>query len=174
MLLFSDVALLLVTVGLLANAMLPSPQIWALYAGELLGTAAYGFQRPARNALTPRLVGEEQLLAAIAVEDVVFSLARVAGPALAGVLIAVIGLPGAFGIDLTTLRRLAVLDLAPSVDPRSGGRPPAKPALDRQGLPIRGAPESPARHLRGRHERDDLRDAQSGLPSLRGQARRRS
>ena len=55
-------ALLLVTVGLLVNATLPSPQIWALYAGELLGTAAYGFQRPARNALTPRLVGEEQLL----------------------------------------------------------------------------------------------------------------
>jgi MFS family permease len=93
MLLLSDIALLLVTVGLLVNAMLPEPHIWALYAGETLGTAAYGFQRPARNALTPRLVGEEQLLAAIAVEDVVFSLARVAGPALAGVLIAVVPAP---------------------------------------------------------------------------------
>jgi hypothetical protein len=41
MLLFSDIALLLVTVGLLANAVLPSPHIWALYAGEMLGTAAY-------------------------------------------------------------------------------------------------------------------------------------
>ncbi len=125
MLLFSDVALLLVTVGLLANAMLPSPQIWALYAGELLGTAAYGFQRPARNALTPRLVGEEQLLAAIAVEDVVFSLARVAGPALAGVLIAVIGLPGAFGIDLTTFgASLFSIWLLPSIPaPADAHRP---------------------------------------------------
>ena len=81
LLLFSDVALLAVTLGLLANSLLPNPQIWALYAGEALGTAAYGFQRPARNALTPRLVGEDQLLAAIAVEDVVFTLARVVGPA---------------------------------------------------------------------------------------------
>jgi len=102
MLLFSDVALLAVTLGLLANSLLPEPRIWALFAGEALGTAAYALQRPARNALTPRLVGEDQLLAAIAVEDVVFTLARVVGPALAGVLIAVFGLPGAYGIDAAT------------------------------------------------------------------------
>ncbi len=127
MLLFSDIALLLVTVGLLANAMLPSPHIWALYAGEMLGTAAYGFQRPARNALTPRLVGEEQLLAAIAVEDVIFSLARVAGPALAGVLIAVFGLPGAYGIDLATFgASLLAIWLLPSI--------PAPPDADRPSL----------------------------------------
>lgn len=127
MLLFSDIALLVVTVGLLANALLPSPHVWALYAGEMLGTAAYGFQRPARNALTPRLVGEEQLLAAIAVEDVVFSLARVAGPALAGVLIAVVGLPGAYGIDLATFgASLLAIWLLPSI--------PAPPDADRPSL----------------------------------------
>jgi MFS family permease len=127
MLLFSDVALLLVTVGLLVNATLPSPHVWALYAGELLGTAAYGFQRPARNALTPRLVGEDQLLAAIAVEDVVFSLARVAGPALAGVLIAVVGLPGAYGIDIATFgASLLAIWLLPSI--------PAPPDADRPSL----------------------------------------
>jgi MFS family permease len=127
MLLFSDIALLIVTVGLLVNAMLPDPHVWALYAGELLGTASYGFQRPARNALTPRLVGEEQLLAAIAVEDVVFSLARVAGPALAGVLIAVVGLPGAYGIDLATFgASLLAIWLLPSL--------PAPPDADRPSL----------------------------------------
>jgi MFS family permease len=127
MLLLSDIALLLVTVGLLVNAMLPEPHIWALYAGETLGTAAYGFQRPARNALTPRLVGEEQLLAAIAVEDVIFSLARVAGPALAGVLIAVIGLPGAYGIDIATFgASLVAIWLLPAI--------PAPPDADRPSL----------------------------------------
>jgi MFS family permease len=127
MLLFSDIGLLLVTVGLLVNAMLPSPHVWALYAGEMLGTAAYGFQRPARNALTPRLVGEEQLLAAIAVEDVIFSLARVAGPALAGVLIAVFGLPGAYGIDIATFgASLLAIWLLPSI--------PAPPDADRPSL----------------------------------------
>jgi MFS family permease len=127
MLLLSDIALLVVTVGLLVNALLPSPQIWALYAGEALGTAAYGFQRPARNALTPRLVGEEQLLAAIAVEDIVFSLARVVGPALAGVLIAVVGLPGAYGIDTATFgASLLAIWLLPAI--------PAPPDADRPSL----------------------------------------
>ena len=127
MLLLSDLALLVVTLGLLVNALLPEPHIWALFAGETLGTAAYGFQRPARNALTPRLVGEEQLLAAIAVEDVVFTLARVVGPALAGVLIAVIGLPGAYGLDMATFAAsLLSIWLLPSV--------PAAPDADRPSL----------------------------------------
>jgi MFS family permease len=78
LLLLSDVALVLVTGGLLVNAVLPNPSIWFLFVAEALGTAAYGFQRPARNALTPRLVRDDQLLAAIAVEDVIFTLAPVA------------------------------------------------------------------------------------------------
>ncbi len=102
MLLLSDVGLLLVTGGLLVNALLPEPRIWFLFVAEALGTAAYGFQRPARNALTPRLVGDDQLLAAIAVEDVIFTLARVAGPVMGGVLIAAVGLGGAYAIDIAT------------------------------------------------------------------------
>jgi MFS family permease len=102
MLLISDVALLLVTGALLVNALLPDPAIWFLFVGETLGTAAYGFQLPARNALTPRLVREDQLMAAITVEDVIFTLARVAGPVMGGVLISVIGLPGAFAVDIAT------------------------------------------------------------------------
>ena len=61
MLLLSDVAQLLVTAGLLVNALLPNPSIWFLFVAEALGTAAYGFQRPARNALTPRLVRDDQV-----------------------------------------------------------------------------------------------------------------
>ncbi len=118
LLLFSDVALLAVTGGLLANALLASPSVWFLFVAEALGTAAYAFQRPARNALTPALVGEGQLLAAIAVEDVVFTLARVLGPALGGVLIASIGLPGAYGLDLLTFAAsLIAIWLLPSVPP---------------------------------------------------------
>jgi MFS family permease len=132
MLLLSDIALLLVTGGLLVNALLPDPKIWALYAGEALGTAAYGFQRPARNALTPKLVGEHQLLAAIAVEDVVFTLSRVAGPALAGVLIAAVGVSGAYGVDaLTFVASLVAIWLLPSLPPApDADRPSLKSILD--------------------------------------------
>ena len=118
MLLFSDVAQLLVTVGLLVNALLPHPSVWFLFVAEALGTAAYGFQRPARNALTPRLVRDDQLLAAIAVEDVFFTLARVAGPVMAGGLITVVGLAGAFTVDIATFAAsLAAIWLLPAVPP---------------------------------------------------------
>src|SRR5918994_3174989 len=118
LLLVSDVVQLLVTGGLLVNALLPDPSVWFLFVAEALGTAAYGFQRPARNALTPRLVRDDQLLAAIAVEDVVFTLARVAGPVMAGVLIAVVGLAGAYAIDMATFAAsLGAIWLLPPVPP---------------------------------------------------------
>jgi MFS family permease len=131
-LLLTDVALLGVTAGLLANALLDDPRVWVLFAGEVLGTAAYCFQRPARNALTPRLVRDDQLLAAIAVEDVIFTLARVAGPTMAGVLIAVFGLPVAFGIDIATFAASFVaIWLLPSAPPASDAdRPSLQSILD--------------------------------------------
>jgi MFS family permease len=126
LLLLSDVALALVSVGLLVNAVLPHPRIWALFLCEALSTGAYGFQRPARNALTPRLVGEAQLTAAIAVEDTVFNLAHVAGPALGGVLIAAIGLAGAYGADVATFgASLLAIWLLPTVPPAADAERPS-------------------------------------------------
>jgi MFS family permease len=132
MLLLSDIAQLLVTAALLVNALLPNPSIWFLFVAEALGTAAYGFQRPARNALTPRLVRDDQLMAAIAVEDVVFTLARVAGPVMAGVLIAVIGLGGAYAIDIATFAAsLVAIWLLPPVPPApDADRPSLQSILD--------------------------------------------
>jgi MFS family permease len=86
LLLLSDVALALVTVVLLLNALVDEPSVPLLFGAEALATAAYGFQRPARNAITPRLVPDDQLTSAIAIEDVVFNLAHLAGPALAAAL----------------------------------------------------------------------------------------
>ena len=118
MLLLSDVALAAVTGLLVVNALAERPSVPVLFAAEALATAAYSFQRPARNALTPKLVPEDQLLAAIAVEDVFFNLSRVAGPALAGLLITTIGLAGAYGVDLATFgSSLASIWLLPKLPP---------------------------------------------------------
>jgi MFS family permease len=126
MLLFSDLGLMAVTVGLLVNVLVGS-RLWVLFAAEALGTAAYGFQRPARNALTPALVPDGQLLAAIAVEDVVFTLARVAGPAAAGLLIDGVGLAGAYAFDVATFSAsLVAIWLLPAA--------PAAPDADRPTL----------------------------------------
>jgi MFS family permease len=132
LLLLSDVALLLVTGGLIVNALLPDPKLWALYAGEALATAAYGFQRPARNALTPRLVGDEQLAAAITVEDVIYTLARVGGPALGGLLVGLVGFAGAYAIDLATFAAsLFAIWLLPSAPPSpEADRPSVRAIVD--------------------------------------------
>jgi len=130
LLLLSDIALAAVSVGLLVNALLPHPHVWALFLCEALATGAYGFQRPARNALTPVLVGENQLTAAIAVEDTVFNLAHVAGPALGGVLIAAIGLPGAYGVDLATFAAsMLAIWLLPTFPPTPDAERPSVRAI---------------------------------------------
>jgi MFS family permease len=127
LLLFSDVALALVTVGLLANSLLPSPSIVVLFVAQTLSTAAYSFQSPARNALTPRLIPPEKLTAALAIDDVIFTLSRTAGPAAGGILIALVGLSGAFALDLITFgASFLAIWLLPAV--------PAAPDADRPSL----------------------------------------
>jgi MFS family permease len=127
LLLLSDIALALVSLVLVGNALLDDPSVPLLFAAQTASVAAYAFQRPARNALTPRLVRDDQLTAAIAVEDVVFNLARVGGPALAGLLIATAGLATAYLVDVATFAAsLLAIWLLPSI--------PVPPDADRPGL----------------------------------------
>ena len=125
LLLLSDVALALVSVLLLGNALLPDPSVPILFVAEAGVAAAYSFQRPARNALTPALVPPGQLTAAIAVEDAVFNLSHVAGPAFGGILIATIGLGGAYAVDLATFTAsLVSIWLLPAVPTSADAHPP--------------------------------------------------
>ncbi|HET8606935.1 MAG TPA: MFS transporter [Gaiellaceae bacterium] len=96
------VALALVSGGLVANAALAHPRVWPIFALEAVGTAAWGFARPAMMTLAPKLVPDDQLEAAMALEGVYSNFAAVAGPAVGGVLIAAIGLAPSYGIDVAT------------------------------------------------------------------------
>ena len=116
LLLLSDLALGLVSLALLGNALLAHPSVPLLFVGEVLSVAAYGFQRPARNAITPALVPPGMLTPAIAVEDAIFNLAHVGGPALGGLLVAGFGFAGAYGVDVATFAAsLAAIWLLPIV-----------------------------------------------------------
>ena len=126
LLLGSDVALAVVVVVLIGNALRSDPSVPLLFVCEALAVAAYAFQRPARNALTPKLVPDDQLLAAIAVEDVVHNLSRVAGPALAGVLVATVGFAGAYAVDLATFAAsLVAIWLLPRLPRIEGAETPS-------------------------------------------------
>jgi len=69
-----------------------------------------GFKQPSRMALTRALVRPDDLPTAIAINAIVFNLARFAGPSLAGVLIVSVGVEAVFVVDvLSSLWFLAVI-----------------------------------------------------------------
>ena len=57
--------------------------------------------QPARQAMVGELVGEDHLVNAVALNSVAFNLARISGPALAGILIAGTGTPVVIGVIAT-------------------------------------------------------------------------
>ncbi len=65
----------------------------------LLNGIVTGFTQPARLALVPSLVPRAYLSTGIAVNSVVFNLARFVGPALAGLVIVAGGIAAAFGVN---------------------------------------------------------------------------
>jgi len=101
-LLRTESGMAVITSGFLVNALLPHPQVWALFVLQALAVAVFSLGRPAMSSLAPRLVPDEELEAAGALDGVYSSLAAVGGPAVGGVLIATAGVPWTFGIDLAT------------------------------------------------------------------------
>jgi MFS family permease len=87
---------------LLLNSLLPDPHVWVLFAVAPVLAALYGILRPSLDALVPRLVTREEVPAASALEGFRGTLGSIAGPALAGVIIAGVGLPAAYAIDVAT------------------------------------------------------------------------
>jgi len=102
MLLLSEIGFALISVLLAVNAMLPHPRVWALYVLSAVGTTIFSFGLPALRALLPRIVAEDQIVAASALEGTYHNFAAVAGPAAGGLVIAGIGLTGTYLLDVAT------------------------------------------------------------------------
>jgi MFS family permease len=97
---------------LLLGALAGTPPVWLVYAGVALLSATSAIDGPARNAMTPRLVGRELVPAAAALNQIVWQVSSLVGPALAGVVIARLGLAWAYGIDLVTYGAMLAAALA--------------------------------------------------------------
>src|SRR5262249_4490178 len=103
------------------NALFSTPQLWLLYLVSTLATGLWALQWPAVTALVPRLVEREEMVGAVALTRLRQSLGQIAGPALAGVLIAAVGLPLAYSVDVATfVVSLAALRLMVAVPPPPG------------------------------------------------------
>jgi len=110
---------------LLANALLPSPQLWLLFVVAAVMAALDGLQRPSLDALEPRLVEREELPATGAISSLVATAGMVGGPALGGGLIAAVGLPATYGFDIATFAvSVATLRLMRAVPPPADAERP--------------------------------------------------
>jgi MFS family permease len=75
---------------------------WHVVVLGALAGATHSFDAPTRQSFYKELVGEEDLMNAIALNSTIFNAARLVGPALAGILIKYIGTGGCFLINGVT------------------------------------------------------------------------
>jgi MFS family permease len=102
MVLLSEAAMMACSLLLAGNAALSHPQVWLLF---VIATATGGLdaiQRPSLDAMLPRLVDKSELTAAAALGSLRGTLGQTAGPALGGILVAVVGLPLTYMVDVST------------------------------------------------------------------------
>ncbi|WP_053741894.1 MFS transporter [Streptomyces sp. NRRL WC-3618] len=110
---------------LLVNAVLPDPLVWPLFVVAALTSALGSVQRPALDSLMPRIVAHEHLPAAASLNSLRWTVGGVAGPALAGVVVAYAGLGWAYAVDLVTfaVSMLFVVGLASSPASHEAAKP---------------------------------------------------
>jgi len=108
-LVWTGVAQVVLTAGLVGNALLPTPQTWAIYLVGALLSAAGALQRPSREALIPRTVAHDELPAAVSVSSLGMQIGLLAGPAVGGILVESVGAAMAYAIDVGGLVVATVL-----------------------------------------------------------------
>lgn len=99
LLVLSELVLAGCSASLIVNAHLAQPKLWAIFVASAAMSAVNGFHRPALEAMTQELVAFEDQPAAAALGSLRFSLGAIVGPALAGLLIAKLGVSMVYVVD---------------------------------------------------------------------------
>jgi len=107
-------------------------RLWMVYVLALLLGCATAFDMPTRQAFVSEMVGPDRVTNAVGLNSAVFNSARVVGPAVAGVLIAAVGIAPAFLINAVSY--LAVIAGLLAMDPARLHR---LPPVDRAGGQVR-------------------------------------
>jgi MFS family permease len=78
------------------------PPLLAIYVVVALAALVGAVDAPTRTAIIPNLVGVDRLPGALSLNIVLFQTTLVAGPAIGGLVIAHLGLPAAYSVDVIT------------------------------------------------------------------------
>ena len=112
LLLLTQTALAACSLALVALALEGSPPLVALFVIAAAAAGLGAVDQPARASSVPRLVPPERLPSAIALNQLNFQLASIVGPAVGGILIATVGLAGAYAVDVVSFLAAIVALLA--------------------------------------------------------------
>lgn len=103
-LIFSSIVAWVSILGIVALAVIDEfvgerPPIWPLYVLTTLNAVAATISNATRSSVTPRIVSDDMVSRANALNGIASGIQLAAGPALAGVLVAAIGFPLTFAVD---------------------------------------------------------------------------
>ena len=94
--------------------------LWPIYLLSALSSAASSFDGPSRQALIPSLVPREHLSSAISLNTLMFQIASVVGPTLAGLTIASLGIGWVYAVNAFSFLLVIVALVLMRVRPRAG------------------------------------------------------
>lgn len=124
--LLAESGLGLLSLLLLVNSLLPNPMLWLIYVVVALAAALDGLQRPALDALVPRIVRREHMTAAVALNSLRFNVGAIVGPAIGGLIAATFGVSVAYSCDLLSfVVALVLLAQLKAVPPPSDSDKPS-------------------------------------------------
>ena len=124
----------LTSAALLLVALTPAPSLLAIYLIAFVASSLSAVDQPARSSAVPRLVAPSRLPAAIALNELNYQTASVVGPAIGGLLLATVGVAGAYAVDAVTFAAsiLALVAIGP-IPPAADARRPSLAGI-REGL----------------------------------------
>ncbi len=103
LLVVTGVAQALITALLALNALQEQPAVWPLYVLAFLLAAFSSVQRPSREALLPRTVRHDEIVAANALGSFGMQVGLLLGPTIGGLLLASVGVAWCFAVDVVGL-----------------------------------------------------------------------
>jgi MFS family permease len=120
LLIMTQILLASTSLGLALNSGYHKPALWPIFLCSALAAGYQGVDSPASTALIVSVVGREGIIGANALWQALFSVGQIAGPAIAGLLLARISINFVYWIDVATFGAslIAVLRMSkpPAID----------------------------------------------------------
>lgn len=102
LIIYSEMVMCLVVFGLFLNSLQENPSVPLIFALVAILQGVLGFHRPAMEAMTQKIVSAEDYSSIGALGSFRYSVSAIAGPSLAGLIIAQFGISAAYGFDVVT------------------------------------------------------------------------